>query len=681
MSIENEIAGLTQSTTDLLEAVNTKKSTLDSAVDTAEAAKVVATSKAAEATTVVADASTHATNASNSATQAAASAASASQIVTGVATGLPNIRPSLNLDFVNSKIVDSRIDFTRSTTASYYDGKATVKAEENLATYSNDFTGWSVARASLNRNTVIAPDGTTTASRLTQTGTTTYGPVYKNSSSYPSYDGVYTISVYAKHGTSPYFVVLSREMATGASFDLSAGTVGEANGCTASITSVGNGWYRCSITTTSTNVSSGSFFGNRDVLSLTITTASDGNYTDVWGAQVEQRDTITAYTPTAGTPITNYIPVLKTAGINEPRLDHDPVTGECKGLLIERDRTNYVNNSSDFTVGSVDWGYSTADRIKSQNNVAIAPDGTLTAGKVIPTGTSHRLGGHMSLPGSMVEGATYTMSGFYKHDGSYWTQVALGGVFGGEAAVFDFISGAFVSTDANVTRTSAVNVGNGWWRLAVTYVFQNHIGNLYPYALVAQCKQANGSTAPLDSAEYNGVYIWGMQYEKAYYPSSYIPTDGATVTRASDDAFMDLSSLNIGNEFSYVMTASKESATAGWSRYFTLRDLSNGDSTIAALNPSGHLYFETKHRTANIGSFYRQYDFVDGQEVTIGGSLTNDQLIYDTSGSSVFTDSTGRSPVEISLLYLGDVGNQHTKNFKLYNQAISASELEALTQE
>lgn len=43
MSIENEIAGLTQSTTDLLEAVNTKKAVLDTAVATAEAAAEVAT--------------------------------------------------------------------------------------------------------------------------------------------------------------------------------------------------------------------------------------------------------------------------------------------------------------------------------------------------------------------------------------------------------------------------------------------------------------------------------------------------------------------------------------------------------------------------------------------------------------------------------------------------------------
>src|SRR5210317_1766055 len=40
----------------------------------------------------------------------------------------PSIRPSLNLDFVNNEVIDPRIDFTRSTTATYYDGKTMAKA-------------------------------------------------------------------------------------------------------------------------------------------------------------------------------------------------------------------------------------------------------------------------------------------------------------------------------------------------------------------------------------------------------------------------------------------------------------------------------------------------------------------------------------------------------------------------
>ena len=37
--------------------------------------------------------------------------------------------------------------------------------------------------------------------------------------------------------------------------------------------------------------------------------------------------------------------VIQTAAANVPRFDHDPVTGESLGLLIEESRTNLVTHS------------------------------------------------------------------------------------------------------------------------------------------------------------------------------------------------------------------------------------------------------------------------------------------------------------------------------------------------
>ncbi len=51
----------------------------------------------------------------------------------GVSTGdgyaMPDVRPSLLLDFANSKTLDPRITFTRGSTATYWDGHTTTKAE------------------------------------------------------------------------------------------------------------------------------------------------------------------------------------------------------------------------------------------------------------------------------------------------------------------------------------------------------------------------------------------------------------------------------------------------------------------------------------------------------------------------------------------------------------------------
>ena len=45
------------------------------------------------------------------------------------------------------------------------------------------------------------------------------------------------------------------------------------------------------------------------------------------------RDSIATYYDSKG--------ILKYANVNEPRFDHDPLTGESKGLLIEEARANH----------------------------------------------------------------------------------------------------------------------------------------------------------------------------------------------------------------------------------------------------------------------------------------------------------------------------------------------------
>jgi hypothetical protein len=60
------------------------------------------------------------------------------------------------------------------------------------------------------------------------------------------------------------------------------------------------------------------------------------------------------------------------------RFDHDPVTTESLGLLIEEQRTNLVYYSEDF--GNANWIKSNAT---NTSNTVIAPDGTLTGDKLV----------------------------------------------------------------------------------------------------------------------------------------------------------------------------------------------------------------------------------------------------------------------------------------------------------
>ena len=397
---------------------------------------------------------------------------------------LPDIRPSLLLDFANSKTLDPRITFTRGSTATYWDGKTTAKAEENLLLRSQDFdhSYWEKARIDITANATTAPDGTTTAEAINQaSGQTQIGRIFR--SNLPNSAGAYTASVYAKANTRNFVTINTNDFInTGFNytwFNLSTGAVGtNYSGHTASITDVGNGWYRCSITFTS--VAAGSAgdvgFGLADT-DGSETCADDQNGIYLWGAQLEQRSSATAYTATTSSPIVKYQPVLQTAASGEARFDHDPVTGESKGLLIEEARTN-INTTSEH-VGA---GYNTTTNASALDNYGIAPDGTKTADLLVEnTATAfHQIVQAYAGPTS---GETWTYSVFVKRgNGSRHFALRLRDSSGtilvddNNAIVYFDLSTGTVSTSSDVGNVTLVgssieDAGNGWYRCRYNFYF------------------------------------------------------------------------------------------------------------------------------------------------------------------------------------------------------------------
>ena len=69
--------------------------------------------------------------------------------------------------------------------------------------------------------------------------------------------------------------------------------------------------------------------------------------------------------------------LIETVAANVPRFDYDPISGECKGLLIEESRSNSLLRSEDFTTT---WSPSAAS---ISSNVITAPDGNTTADKLV----------------------------------------------------------------------------------------------------------------------------------------------------------------------------------------------------------------------------------------------------------------------------------------------------------
>ena len=227
--------------------------------------------------------------------------------------------------------------------------------------------------------------------------------------------------------------------------------------------------------------------------------------------------------------------LIQSASNNVARFDHDPATGESLGLLIEESRTNHITESEDFS------GYSKT-QTATFSNEGTAPDGTNNATKLVEAaGSSFHIIKQVSAF-SYASGDTYTHSAFLKAGTVSVMQLSLpGGAFGSNGfANFDLANGVLGTVGSSATA-SIEDFGNGWFRCVITatatatsseargtIIFTNNsttAGRLPTYA---------GDTA-------NHVFIFGNQLEEASFPTSYIPTSGATATRAVEAAKIETS--------------------------------------------------------------------------------------------------------------------------------------------
>ena len=439
-----------------------------------------------------------------------------------IQSNFPAIRPSLLLDFANSKRLDPRITFTRASTARYYDGSTVAKAEENLLQHSQAFENayWTKTTTDITADSTTAPDGTSTADTFAHTSSSGSQIVRAPSPAFNSTQ--YTFSVFLKYSACQW-VRLSPGNGVDVWFDVQNGVVGTASGGTGSIVNAGGGWYRCIVVASPAS-------GNIAIANVTAdnssTRSTDANF--IWGAQLEQRSAVTAYTATTTAPITNYVPVLQTAAAGVPRFDHNPTTGESLGLLIEEARTNSLQRSEEF-----DNAYWTKTEASVQANVIVAPDGTLTGDKLVESANNavHFIARDVSVTG------TYTSSIYVKAGERYRFQLRNknSGSATATTATVDLLAQTITASAAGGAFGQAATltaVGNGWYRVTITGNTGGSMG------VVLELQNNSGATTYTGDG-YSGLYIWGAQCESASsFATSYIPTVAASATRQADAASM-----------------------------------------------------------------------------------------------------------------------------------------------
>ena len=596
---------------------------------------------------------------------------------------LPDIKPSLNLDFANVKKLDPRITYTRASTGTYYDGKTFAKAEENLLLQSQNFTtSWANAGTTDSGDTETAPDGTTTADTITATAAT--GQHYvQQQVTIPS--ETYVFSVFAKAGTNDYIQLAIGGDADYANFDLATGVVGTTSGLvSSSITASTNGFYRCEIVITATSGSAAiiALTDSSSASRLNTWTALGTETVHLWGAQLEQRDALTDYTPTTTQPITNYIPALQTAASGVARFDHDPITSESLGFLIEEQRTNLATYSEDFTNAA--W---TKTRSSITSNTIVAPDGTLTGDKLVEDTTASSTH-ELTFSITSVSGTSYAVSLFAKAGERDNFRIEVPSAIAGstQSGVFDLTAGTasivFGSPDLSIKH-----YGNDWYRC--TLVFSASSSTTSSLAL----RLVNASVSYTGDG-YSGIYIWGAQLEAGAFPTSYIKTTTAQATRNEDAASMT------GTNFSEWY---RQDEGTFYTEHTIRQNVgTNYPSVFFAQNTSGSYAIGLLHDTASSYRFYAQltsdstnYAMQDVNTVSVGDEIKG-ALAFDYSSASFVNTKngdtvqtlTGYPPMgpltEIKFGTRAAVTgylNNTIKKIAYYPQRLSNATLQALTKE
>jgi len=566
----------------------------------------------------------------------------------GAVTTLPPFLTALNATYTRPSVMNvlqgtSLVQLSSDQFGTHRDGVPVAYSEKNKLRFTQEFDNAFHTKTNLTvtANAANDSDGNATADKLCESSTSNVQH-YLGSYTHLGIGVLQTFSIEARAAERTQVVI--QLGSTGTFFNLSTGAVISGTGGT--ITALGGGLYRCSVTGIPTNAN------------LYVFTAVSGSAT---------------YAGTVGYGLYVSKAQLEFGNLSAYESNYDGATGKY-GALIEGAATNILTYSEQFD--NAVWS-----KVQSSitANAAVAPDGNTTADKLIP---NTALSQHRVDLTSTSTAATYTFSVFIKTAGYNYAFIRIGATAG---VVVNLTNGATVLTGA-ASNPLAESYGNGWYRCSFSCTAGVND------TVRINVEEASNSTDFTGDGT-SGIYIWGAQLETGNIATSYILTTSSTATRAAAKLLVPLWKNNL--------KYSTDPTGTGWSRTNVTLTTGQSDSsggttavkveatTTAATNlvqntitaPAGVVTYSIKVKagTGPTSLFFLLRNQGTSTNFQLGTFTTATGAISGTGWTSTadsngyykltFTQSTGISVGDNLFCYVGWTGGSVTAGHNFYYES------------
>jgi hypothetical protein len=190
------------------------------------------------------------------------------------------------------------------------------ESRTNLTPRSEDLSvsPWSYGNVTISTNTDVAPDGLTTADKIVETTATSQHSASTLATGLTT-GQQYTFSIFLK-ASGRNFAFVGDFAGVGSEFNLSTGSIVSGGTGSPQIQSMGNGWYRCSVTGTQATTVAAPAVRIRQTSGVNSYTGDGTSGVLAWGSQFEAGSFATSYIPTVASSVVRSADVCSITGAN-----------------------------------------------------------------------------------------------------------------------------------------------------------------------------------------------------------------------------------------------------------------------------------------------------------------------------------------------------------------------------